>query len=321
MDKTNKKIFGNKGFTLMELLIVLVIIAILSSVAVPIYLRIQNRAKESATKAEMSNIATALELYGNDNNAYPSVTDIEGLADELDRYIHNMNISDSWGMNYNYSLSAGRYTLASGGIDKTFDTEDDIIFSNGMMVAGGMYQETGHDNPGNTATTTTIETATTTTEDTSTTTIESTTTTTITDETTTTLPDYPLWSSGTSYSGGSYVIFDGKVFVARNWTQNQEPGLLESPWQEVTDEWRFFNVYSTGDEVIVGESTFVARNWTQNNEPGLISSPWQEVTDEWRFFNVYNKNDIVIYEGREYIAKYYTQNNQPDISSAWRLLN
>ncbi|HAX17371.1 MAG TPA: hypothetical protein DCY00_02085, partial [Actinobacteria bacterium] len=91
--------------------------------------------------------------------------------------------------------------------------------------------------------------------------------------------------------------------------------------QEVTDEWRFFNVYSTGDEVIVGESTFVARNWTQNNEPGLISSPWQEVTDEWRFFNVYNKNDIVIYEGREYIAKYYTQNNQPDISSAWRLLN
>ena len=52
-----------KGFTLVELMIVIIILAVLTGIAVPSYLALRNRARESATEAEMKNIATALELY------------------------------------------------------------------------------------------------------------------------------------------------------------------------------------------------------------------------------------------------------------------
>jgi prepilin-type N-terminal cleavage/methylation domain-containing protein len=317
MNRAKNIISKRNGFTLVELLIVIIILSILASISVPIYFRIQNRAKESATKAEMSSIAIALELYGSDNLTYPAVSDIENLADELDGYIYGMKTYDAWGVNYRYSFSDGRYNLVSGRIDKTYDTADDIIFSNGMMIAEGTYHEPGHNNQGNTTTTSTMET-TTTTENTSTTTAETTTTTTA-DETTTTLPDYPLWDASTSYTQGTYVIYDGKVYVARHWTLNAEPGLITSPWQEITDEWRSFNVYNAGDEVIFGESTFIARSWTWNAEPGLTTSPWQEQTDEWRSFNVYNAGDEVIFGESTFIARSWTSNAEPGlITSPWQ---
>ncbi|MGM0368442.1 MAG: type IV pilin protein, partial [Actinomycetota bacterium] len=39
---------GEKGFTLVELLIVVIILAVLSGIAVPSYMALRNRARESA---------------------------------------------------------------------------------------------------------------------------------------------------------------------------------------------------------------------------------------------------------------------------------
>ena len=60
-----------KGFTLIELLIVVAIIAILAAIAIPNFLAAQVRAKVSRVKAEHATIATAVESYYVDNNAYP----------------------------------------------------------------------------------------------------------------------------------------------------------------------------------------------------------------------------------------------------------
>ncbi|MGB9691560.1 MAG: prepilin-type N-terminal cleavage/methylation domain-containing protein [Candidatus Sumerlaeaceae bacterium] len=60
-----------KGFTLIELLIVVAIIAILAAIAVPNFLEAQVRSKVSRVKADMRSIATALESYFVDYNAYP----------------------------------------------------------------------------------------------------------------------------------------------------------------------------------------------------------------------------------------------------------
>lgn len=60
-----------KGFTLIELLIVVAIIAILAAIAVPNFLEAQTRSKVSRVKADMRSMATALESYYVDNNAYP----------------------------------------------------------------------------------------------------------------------------------------------------------------------------------------------------------------------------------------------------------
>lgn len=61
-----------KAFTLIELLIVVAIIAILAAIAVPNFLEAQTRAKVSRAKADMRTLATALEAYRVDSNAYPS---------------------------------------------------------------------------------------------------------------------------------------------------------------------------------------------------------------------------------------------------------
>lgn len=64
----------NFGFTLIELLIVVAIIAILAAIALPNFLEAQTRAKVSRVKNDMRAIATALEAFYVDNNAYIAPT-------------------------------------------------------------------------------------------------------------------------------------------------------------------------------------------------------------------------------------------------------
>ncbi|HUT24666.1 MAG TPA: prepilin-type N-terminal cleavage/methylation domain-containing protein [Sumerlaeia bacterium] len=59
------------GFTLIELLIVVAIIAILAAIAVPNFLEAQTRSKVSRAKTDVRTIATGMEAYFVDHNAYP----------------------------------------------------------------------------------------------------------------------------------------------------------------------------------------------------------------------------------------------------------
>jgi type IV pilus assembly protein PilA len=55
---------NTKGFTLIELMIVVVIIGILAAIAIPNFIAMQNRAKEGSTKANMHTLQLASEDYG-----------------------------------------------------------------------------------------------------------------------------------------------------------------------------------------------------------------------------------------------------------------
>ena len=62
----------NNGFTIVELLIVIVVIAILAAISIVAYNGIQNRAEASKTVSAIQAYKKALSLYKIDNNLYPT---------------------------------------------------------------------------------------------------------------------------------------------------------------------------------------------------------------------------------------------------------
>lgn len=69
-----KKMKSEKGFTLVELLIVIVVIAILAAIVIVAYNGIQNRAKTQSGKAAASNMQKKIEAYNAATGAYPTAT-------------------------------------------------------------------------------------------------------------------------------------------------------------------------------------------------------------------------------------------------------
>ena len=63
----------SSGFTIVELLIVIVVIAILATVVIVAYTGAQQRARDAVRTADISNVQKALEYYYDVNNTYPSV--------------------------------------------------------------------------------------------------------------------------------------------------------------------------------------------------------------------------------------------------------
>lgn len=87
------------GFTLIEVLVVVVILGILAAIIVPNLMEKPGQARATKAKADIRAIESALNMYRLDNHSYPT-TD-EGLEVLVDEYLPRMPM-DPWNRPYQY---------------------------------------------------------------------------------------------------------------------------------------------------------------------------------------------------------------------------
>lgn len=129
MRTRNKRGSKNAGFTLLELLVVLVILGFIAAIATPPAMRYLGRAKTDTAKLQVQSLGSTLDLFRLDVGRYP--TQEEGLQALVRRpssaegwngpYVKKeSSLIDPWGAPYLYKIPGehGEYDLFSYGADK-----------------------------------------------------------------------------------------------------------------------------------------------------------------------------------------------------------
>lgn len=131
---------------MVEVLVVLVVLAIVSSIVIPALLYALNKGRQVRTVADLRLLGGNIEAYAVDYGRYPAGSDITALDALVPEYQDAIAITDGWGHELIYDGVPLNYTVGSAGKDggsslevigdggPTNNFNDDIIFSMGNFV-------------------------------------------------------------------------------------------------------------------------------------------------------------------------------------------
>jgi len=126
---------GKKGFTLVELLVVIIIIGLLASIVAPKFFGKLDNAKIQTARTQIELISTALDTFRLDTDRFPTTEEGLKVLWTKDKNIKNWNGKylpkplklDPWGTEYYYKFpgkDGNEYTLMSLGADGKLGGED-----------------------------------------------------------------------------------------------------------------------------------------------------------------------------------------------------
>jgi len=133
----------SRGFTLVELLIVVAIIGLIATIAIPNLMNAIDKGRQKRTMSDLRTIGTGVESYAVDQVVYPTAGDAVALRAVLEpAYVKTMPMIDAWSHALQVNSTPGAYTVYSQGKDgagnectpgstSSFDAE--ICFSGGQF--------------------------------------------------------------------------------------------------------------------------------------------------------------------------------------------